>query len=241
MRLAVGRSVTAIALTALMSLANPASAITSLTLDLVNGSIVGTDLMVDVVGRYDDGGDPTADLVEFQIDVSDSSANLTAGGTDYSRFTFNLSPNAPFDQWEQVSQFAEFPLGTPDPASSRAAYHDDFGIAPPLDDTGGAFVLLGTIVVDLTGLPGGQESVVDIGFIDPIGTYGSVSDLQLVVVDVDDVDVHSGDAGGNEGQFTFNTPGDDTGGFAIPEPATAALAIVGLAGLAIRRTRRPAV
>ncbi len=213
---------------AVLSWATSASAVTTLTVDLTNGSVAGNSLMVDVVGRYDDGGDMSADLVEFQLDVRNSSANLSAGGTDYSRFSFDLSSNAPFDIWTPVNGFAD-----PFADVSRAQYDNDFGFAAALDDTGGMFVEFGTLTVDLTGLPGGQASTVSIGFLDPFdGTWAAYDD-GLGLFNIDDVNVF---ANGNAGQFTFTTPGGTGGGFSIPEPATVT-AFFGLALVAMRRRR----
>jgi len=201
---------------------------TTLTLDLTNDSIVGDTLMVDVVAQYDDGGDPATDLVEFQIDVSASSANLTTAGTDFSRFSFALSPNAPFDMWVEVNNFAD-----PTPDVSPAMYDNDFGAAPGLDDTMGGTVLLGTLSVDLAGLTGGPTSTVSINFVDAFfGTYASTDD------GVDLLDVDTINFGNSNGEFIFTTPGGGTGGADVPEPATAITLLGAVAACAGRRRVR---
>ena len=182
-------------------LCSPASAISTGIMGLyppqVNGDTaeVGVEMKLSITGPEK--------MVFFAIDVSASDDELTAGGTDYSRFSFELNAG-PFTGWDPQLAFGDGPFFSveehqtlTDPAS-RGTY------------------VLGTLRIDLAGLPTGRPMTVSIA--GPETAYGTETAGQA------DFEIY--EAMIDTGEQTIVRDA-----YVIPEPLTLAGALMGLAPL----------
>ena len=197
------------------AIAAPAFAVPAVTLDLQNPQLAGTNATVEVHVSFT-SDNPVDALDGIQLSVLASDAALQS--PDYSRFSF-----ASASGWITVFDFSDL----------------NFGVAVVSPETfpgpgDGSNFLLGTLSIDLAGLPTGQSYLVDIsgGVFEPdrTSTYGAVTayDGDSVVTEIPGSFVTS--------SVSFDLPRND--GNAIPEPATAGLGVLALAGLATATMRR---
>lgn len=207
------------------AMAGTAAAVPTVGFDLVVTNLDANSATLDVVIDYDADPD-TAGLVFVQLDVGASTDNLTNNGTDYSRLSF--APSAALALWS--------PFG---PQTNFGAFSD---LTYQTFDPAGALLegqhTIGTITVNLAGLAG---QLVAIGLILPNDSFlGTDVGQETPPGNTQSFELFIGEQIGTVNIDTerFTVPqGEPTGD--IPEPATAALALMGLAGLA-RRSRRQA-
>jgi hypothetical protein len=208
-----------------LALTGPARAGLVTSFDLqsagVNGSTASFNVLLDFPGA------PGDQIQALQLGVAGSDPLLTANGTDFSRFSFTPDASTLAGWLELV------PLGG-----------GGLGLYAPADPVNGPFldpsansILLGTLSVDLTGLPGGANVFVSLaGGVPGLGTdAGGVIGGNLVpsfAADGSVVSVEFADPNG----VVFTVP---TGNAAVPAPAGLPLALVGAASLLGYRRGRP--
>ena len=170
------------------------------------------------------------EIVAFLINAENSSDSLTgpAGSKDYSVLSF-MQASPLLDNWVQLP-FGVDPLG-PEPTDPMLEVDDDAGGLPgfPTFPIPPGTHVLGTLVADLTGIPGGTSVTVAID-----GSLPDPTDavyLDFVTFDIDFVPVSFVNA-----SRTFDVPA----GTVIPLPAAAWMALPLLAGLAVYRRKRRA-
>lgn len=193
--------------------AAPALAVSSVTFDLQNQQLAGTNATVEVHVNFA-SDEPLASLDAVQLSVLASDAALQT--PDYSRFSFVGASG-----WSTIFDFADLNLGV------AAIWPDTLPGPGP-----GSDFLLGTLSIDLSGLPSGQY-VIDIsgGVFDPDRTssFGAVTpgeDSPIIEV--------PGSFSTSSVSFVIELPD----GNAIPEPATAGLGVLAIAGVAAAAMRR---
>jgi len=208
-----------------LSAAATAQAVTQIKVDLgppiINGNVAQMQVTLDFL----DGGDPTNGVTFIQIGVAGSDGTLTAGGTDYSRFSFTPGSALTSHAWDLFADFGPFSTASsvsysaPLPLSALDALYS-------IDNTH----VLGTLNVNLAGFAAGTVHLVDIGLFSPSDTTAfsnSFGDPQIGELAVDQFD--------DDSLTTQLITVPTSTAPAIPEPATAMLGILSLAGLALRR------
>lgn len=222
-----------ILMTAVLGLPTSAHAITTLDVELGPATLVGNQAQMAVTIMFSETSANTTGLTYFQFDVSQSDSALTAGGTDFSRFSF--TPASPLlDNWGPVpildfSSGPQYGLGV------------DTALFPTEGLSAGVDYVVGTLNILLDNLAVG-DYLVDIEYTDVISFDGTVGFFQQLInpqLPSDGFDPQSEDivnqvtfSNGGSSEFTVvnNAP-------AIPEPTSLALAMIGVASLATRRTR----
>jgi hypothetical protein len=177
------------------------------------GNLVEVAVWVDFTPDHGD------ELVSFLVNTAGSSSTLTGGGADYTRFAFALDPALAAD-WAPVAGFGAAP-------GRSFAQFDTFTAG-----LGAGSHLLGLLRIDTTGLPAGADLVVMIANVGAPNATGGVSEVpgQPPTAALTDVSFAADD----QGTLTFRTPGPLGPPPAIPEPACAWLALLGVAGIACR-------
>lgn len=204
-----------------------AQAIPVVTVNLGVPSVTPTSAQIDVSISFDadDSGpvNPDAGLTFIQLSLgAGTSANVSGG--DGALFTFTRS--SALTNW---NDFVDDLF--PDGLAGAVAFALNTGTFPGSALFDGSNVLIGTLSVNLAGVAAGETVIIDLlgpdtSFFakDPVNGNNGEED---VVSDLD------GRIAG--GVVTFEAQGPVQG--AIPEPATFALGMIGLAGLATRRVR----
>lgn len=129
------------------------------TFDLGTPTVTASTATFDVALSFT--GEPGDTIEAIQIGVLDSDTLLTGGGTDFSRFSFALNP-ATLPGWDEL-----VPIDLA-----------GVGLYAPADPVSGPFLVpsaslypLGTLTVDLAGLPLGSEVFVTLaGGLSGLGT-----------------------------------------------------------------------
>lgn len=190
--------------------------------DLVLTNLDSNSAALDVVVNYQ-ADSVDAGLVFLALDVGGSSDNLTSNGTDFSRFSF--TPGTPLTGWNPVGIDTDFTV-----TSSNVSY-DTFDINSAL--AGGQHTI-GVLTVDLAGLAG---QLVNVGLILPNQSFfGTDAGQESPVGDPQSFELLSLEDAVTVDSARFDVPqGQSTSD--IPEPATAALGLMGLSLVGIRRRR----
>lgn len=218
---------------AALGLPTSAHAITTLDLELGSATIVGNQAQMAVTINFSDTDSNTTGLTYFQLDVSQSDSALTAGGTDFSRFSF--TPASPLlDNWGPVP-ILDFPSGP------QYALGVDTTLFPNDGLSSGVAHVVGTLNILLENLVVG-DYLVDIEYTDLSSFDGTLGFFQQLInpqLPSQGFDPQSEDI---VNQVTFSNGGSSdftvvNNAPAIPEPATFALGIIGIASLATRRMR----
>ncbi len=209
-----------------LAMAGKAMAVPTVGFDLVVTNVSAGSATLDVVVNY--GADPVgAGLVFLQMDIRGSSDNLTNNGTNFSRFSF--VPGPALANWNPLD-----PLNPDFSELISVVTYDTF-------DPGAALLQgtqsIGTLTVNLAGLAG---QLVAIGLILPDGQIlgGTDAGQENPPLTTQTFELILGDQLGTLTIDTerFEVPQGQQ--VDVPEPATAALGLMGLAGLARRRRRQ---
>ena len=196
-----------------------ASAMPMVTLHFGAPVIVGNEgripLLIDMSGDLDNNAGTLAGVELLELDLTGSSVapsrlSMDTTGGELATWFDLLLPQAGF-------------FG-----------YSGFGVSTITDPT--ANLLLGTVVVDLSGLAAGTPVLIDVGnfssavVVDPLDPFAQQPDTIVLAIQ----DGLTGD------QVRFTAPGTPPGQSDIPEPATAVLGLMGLVGVAARRRRNAA-
>ena len=210
-----------------MSLAASAGAVPTVNVGLVPIDPINNPGAFTVMLDYT--ADPAgAGLTFIQLDASPSSANLTVGGTDFSRFSF--TPSAVLANWN-IDALSPIPGPISDFGLGSSLYTVDLeSSTSPMAALLAGIHNIGTLVVNLNGLPAGVAivqfgGVTDFGQENPVGDFGSFqlfSDQNL-------------DGTITSDPVTFQIPQSQAA--EVPEPATAMLGLMTLGVLAMRRRK----
>jgi hypothetical protein len=189
-------------------------------------TVTPSQATVDVL--MDFSSESAADALQA-LALSVHGSDLTAGNTDFGRYSF--VPGSPLSDWTALGDSLSI---------DGVETHLTFGTGTPINP--GSYTI-GQIVIDLTGLAANTPVVVILAggaYIDATNT-DVVGDITVGGDDLVGV-VFSEDTGQDDAAFvtfgtplTFIAPG---GGTVIPEPATAALGLMGLMSLALASRRR---
>lgn len=183
----------------------------------VGGSVARVPVSLNFTPMNDD------ELVAVSVDVLNSSDNITEGGTDFSRFSFDISMGD-VATWELLD-FIDPITGD----SFSSALVQTFN---PADFLGEGPHNLGDIVVSLNGIAPGTMVTVAIDALDFLGLPATNSLSEDPTGEVGFTEVQFANA-----STTFTVPERQVN---VPEPASFALGVLGLAALARRRRRAAA-
>jgi len=201
------------------SVAPIVSAFPIATINLIAQPVVGNMASAEVVITWQEelANVENELLTAFELSVADSSTLLTNGQTDYSRFSFTPDATTLAD-WLLTIDF-----GPTDLDNTVVMDSIPFGFAL----TDGVYSV-GTLNVDLAGLPAGEAVVVSVKDLSSLFPT-SVTYDDGIIFDFAEVQFQD--------DATFVVPEQVIDVIAVPEPASAFAAVFGLGVLAWRRRR----